>query len=178
MRYLRMTAQDRSGNGRADTVLLRFYEEVPGQPDKLVFKAAAVDVNADGVSDLQFGGDVNRDGRDNAKDEKLIRAFANSFLKLGWFNLGKSWQRYIKVFAENYHRDKTPNIVRLHIHEGTGTPRNQTLIYKASVHDTDNDGTLDSVVYFDLEDETIVSRKEEEWAKFMGRTFLKFKWYS
>ncbi|MEF9672516.1 hypothetical protein QNM99_10230 [Pseudomonas sp. PCH446] len=70
--------------------MLRFYEEVPGQPDKLVFKAAAVDVNADGVSDLQFGGDVNRDGKDNAKDEKLIRAFANSFLKLGWFNRGRA----------------------------------------------------------------------------------------
>ncbi|MPQ65523.1 MULTISPECIES: hypothetical protein [unclassified Pseudomonas] len=178
MRYLRMTAQDRSGNGRADTVLLRFYEEVPGKPDKLVLKAASVDMTADGVTDLQFGGDVNGDGRDNAKDEKLLRAFANQFLKLGWFNRGKSWQRYIKVFAENYHNDKSPNVVRLHLHEGTGTPRNQTLVFKASAHDTDNNGTLDSVVYFDVDGDGIVSRAEEEWIKSMGRTFLKFKWYS
>ena len=52
MRYLRVTSQDRSGNGRADTVLLRFYEEVPGQPDKLMLKASSVDINADGVTDL------------------------------------------------------------------------------------------------------------------------------
>lgn len=180
MRYLRVTAQDRSGNGRADTVLLRFYEEVQGQADKLVLKAGAVDMTADGVTDLQFGGDVNHDGKDNAKDEKLIKAFANAFLKLEWFNQGKSWQRYIKVFAEDYYHDNSPNVVRLHLHEGTGTPRNQTLIYKASAHDINNDNTLDSVVYLgeNGDGENICTQAQERLIKEMSQNFLKFKWYN
>lgn len=180
MRYLRVTAQDRSGNGRADTVLLRFYEEVQGQADKLVLKAGSVDMTADGVTDLQFGGDVNHDGKDNAKDEKLIKAFANAFLKLEWFNQGKSWQRYIKVFAEDYYHDNSPNVVRLHLHEGTGTPRNQTLIYKASAHDINNDNTLDSVVYLgeNGDGENICTQAQERLIKEMSRNFLKFKWHN
>lgn len=180
MRYLRVTAQDRSGNGRADTVLLRFYEEVQGQADKLVLKAGSVDMTADGVTDLQFVGDVNHDGKDNAKDEKLIKAFANAFLKLEWFNQGKSWQRYIKVFAEDYYHDNSPNVVRLHLHEGTGTPRNQTLIYKASAHDINNDNTLDSVVYLgeNGDGENICTQAQERLIKEMSQNFLKFKWHN
>ena len=85
MRYLKVTAQDRSANGKADTVLLHFFEESSGAEDRLIHKAYALDITADGKVDFQVG-DVNNDGKENTKDERLLKSFANAYLQLDWFN--------------------------------------------------------------------------------------------
>src|SRR5450830_1146039 len=138
MRYLKVTAQDRSGNHRADTVLLHFFETTGCDTEgRLVHKAYALDITADGKVDFQAG-DVNNDGKDNKRDEKLLRKFADAYLKLNWFNPGISWQRYLKIFVEDDSQDGSPDTVRLHFHKGEGTPRDETIVYTASAYDTNN----------------------------------------
>lgn len=88
MRYLKVTVQDRTGNGRADSVLLQFYEAActPGD-DILLNKAFALDFDADGNVDYKMG-DVTNNGVENNADQRLLKTFANACLKLNWFNPG------------------------------------------------------------------------------------------
>lgn len=113
MRYLKAIAQDRGGNGKADTILLHFYERNPKQPDELIHEAVAVDMNADGVTDFQFAGDINGDGTSNIADKLLLKAFAETFLKLCWFNTGENAQRVLVLLAAHYTSEGVPNAVEL-----------------------------------------------------------------
>ena len=176
MRYLKVTAQDRSGNHRADTVLLHFFEEVCGAEDKLIRKAYALDITADGGVDFQAG-DANGDGQETIKDEQFLKAFADAFLTLNWFNHGDTWARYLKIFTKDFFQDGSPDTVRLHFHEGTGTPRDQTIAYTASAYDTSNDGKLDSLIHFDVNNDGTTGKADYDLVKLLSRGFLVFNWY-
>ncbi|RON55248.1 hypothetical protein [Pseudomonas frederiksbergensis] len=88
MRYLKVIAQDRNGQGAADTLQFRFYED-----ERLLRDATAADL-------------------------KRLRVFGNTYLKCAWFNVGESEERHLRVFSLNPSGDGTPETVRLHFHEG------------------------------------------------------------
>jgi hypothetical protein len=91
MRYLKVTAQDMSGNGHADTVILHFYEQRAGCPDELIHEIFAVDMSADGKVDLQWADDLNPVTRPCRLEKHRVDSFADSFLKLNWFNQRSHW---------------------------------------------------------------------------------------
>ncbi|WP_191489287.1 hypothetical protein [Pseudomonas sp. FEN] len=177
MRYLKVTAQDLSGNGQADSVLLRFYEKVCGQPDNLKFKAAALDMTGDGRVDLRFG-DVTGDGSENYLDEILIKFFADAFLKLNWFNRGKSWHRYVTLRVKTFHEDGNPELVSLNFHQGSAVPINQTLVYRAAVGEM-VDMKVTKVIRADVDTnrDGLIDEKDQELSRLLAFTFLNFKWY-
>lgn len=176
MRYLKVTVQDRIGNGRADSVLLQFYESActPGD-DVLVSKAFALDFDADGKVDYKMG-DVTHDGKENSVDQRLLKTFANACLRLNWFNPGASTKRYLKMFTEDFAGDGSPDTVRFHFHEGTGKPTDKTLAYTAAAYDTDNNGTLDWSIHFDMDNDGDTDATDRELVSLLSDTYLKFKW--
>jgi hypothetical protein len=175
MRYLKVTAQDRSSNNRADTVLLHFFEESSGVEDNLIHRAYALDITADGKVDFQAG-DVNNDGKQDLKDERLLKSFADAYLKLNWFNQGSNWARYLKIFTEDSHQDGSPDTVRLHFHEGTGKPSDESIIYTASNYDTNNDGKLDTIIGFDVDNDGDQDAMDQKLVSQLSTAYLKFKW--
>ena len=175
MRYLKVTAQDRSANGKADTVLLHFFEESSGAEDRLIHKAYALDITADGKVDFQVG-DVNNDGKENTKDERLLRSFANAYLQLKWFNRGETWDRYLKIFTEDFANDGSPDTVRLHFHEGVGKPSDQTIVYTASAYDTNNDGKMDWLIHFDMDNDGDQDAVDQQRVSQLSTAYLQFNW--
>ncbi|MBV4461448.1 hypothetical protein KVG96_26105 [Pseudomonas sp. COR58] len=176
MRYLKVTVQDRTGNGRADSVLLQFCEQVgkPGE-DQVIDKAFALDFDADGRVDYKMG-DVTGNGRENNVDQRLLESFANACLKLHWFNRGATWTRFIKLFAEDFHRDGTPNVVRLQWHEGQGLASDCMRGAWSVAFDADNDGRLDGSVQGDVNRDGQVDRVDQALVLQLARAFLKFNW--
>jgi len=88
MRYLKVIAQDRSGQGVADTLQFRFYED-----DHLLREATAAEL-------------------------KRLKVFGTTYLKCAWFNAGESEERHLRIFSLNPSADGTPEQVRLHFHQG------------------------------------------------------------
>ena len=176
MRYLKVTIQDRIGNGRADSVLLQFYETActPGD-DILLNKAFALDFDADGHVDYKMG-DVTNNGVENNADLRLLKTFANACLKLNWFNRGASTKRYLKIFVEDSTGDGSPDTVRFHFHEGIGKPTDKTLVSTAASYDTDNNGSLDWVFHFDTDNDGDIDATDRELVSLLSGTYLKFKW--
>ncbi|WP_371262191.1 hypothetical protein [Pseudomonas sp. CHM02] len=177
MRYLKAIAQDRSGNGVADTILLHFYERSSRQPDDLIHEAVAVDMNADGVTDFQFAGDINGDGIGNIADKLLLRAFAETFLKLCWFNQGESSQRVLVLAATQYTSEGVPGAVELGFFDRLSPVRKPTLIFRASGHDGDGNGVLESFTQTDVNNDGIANNADKALIRSMCNSFLAFKWY-
>lgn len=88
MRYLKVIAQDSTGQGRADTVLYRFVEHEQLQREA------------------------------NEADLRRLKVFGKTYLKCAWFNAGDSEERHLRIFSLNPSADGTPETVRLHFHEG------------------------------------------------------------
>lgn len=175
MRYLKVTAQDRSSNNRADTVLLHFFEESSADEDTLIHRAFALDITADGKVDFQAG-DANNDGKQDLSDELLLKSFADTYLKFNWFNQGKNSARYLKIFTEDCHQDGSPDTVRLHFHEGTGKPNDQSIVYTASSYDTNNDGKLDWTISFDVDNDGDQDAVDQKLVAQLSTIYVKFKW--
>lgn len=173
MRYLKVTAQDRSGNGKADAVLLHFHNS----PDHLVHEAFAVDMSADGRIEFGFAGDINSDGEQNFQDQLLLTAFAEVFLQLNWFNIGDNWERYLKISAKDHHQDGSPNVVSLQFSEDDGTPGIPIRIKGAAAYDGDNDGRLDSFTKTDVNSDGIANRTDRILLRAIAESFLAFRWF-
>ncbi|MDR6916649.1 hypothetical protein J2X66_003523 [Pseudomonas sp. 3296] len=173
MRYLKVTAQDRSGNGKADAVLLHFHN---GSAN-LVHEAFAVDMSADGNIEFGFAGDINSDGEQNFQDQLQLKAFAEAFLQLNWFNTGDNWERYLKIDAKNYHEDGSPNVVTLQFSEDNGTPCLPIRMRFASAYDGDNDGKLDSFTNSDVNGDGIANKADKVLMRKIAETFLAFQWF-
>ena len=177
MRYLKAIAQNRSGDCRADTVILHFYESQEGRPDELSHEALAVDFNADGVVDMQCAGDINRDGQCNIRDKQLLKAFANIFLRLNWFNPGESAQRSLSVYVDHYAKSGEPNAVKLEFHDVQGAIRKQSLAYSAAAYDADGNGVLESFSNSDVDGNGVADKTDKEWVRALATSFLAMLWY-
>ncbi|MFJ7796439.1 hypothetical protein [Pseudomonas sp. NPDC096950] len=88
MRYLKVVAQDRNGDGKADTLVYRFYED-----DQLQREATETDL-------------------------RRLKVFGKTFLKCAWFNAEEGEERYLRIFSQNLSGDGTPEIVHLHFLDG------------------------------------------------------------
>lgn len=177
MRYLKATAQDRSGNGKADTVLLHFYERHGGGSDTLSHETLAVDMNADGVIDVQCAGDINRDGQCNIRDKQLLRAFVTTFLKLGWFCKGDSSQRTLTLYVDHYNKRGAPNAIKLEFYDLQGAIPKQSLTYSAAAYDADGNGVLETFTNSDVDGNGIANNADKEWVRALGTSFLALLWY-
>ncbi|AZE58071.1 hypothetical protein C4K03_5964 [Pseudomonas synxantha] len=177
MRYLKAVAQDRGGNGLADTVIVHFYERSPNGIDELRHEAVAVDMNADELVDFQFAGDINFDGQSNVIDGYLLKAFANTFLQLNWFNSGESWQRTLVIAAIQSCQDGPPDGVQLNFLDRRSPVRKATLAYQAAGYDADGNGVLESFSRTDMDRNGVVDKADKALLSSMCRNFLAFKWY-
>lgn len=177
MRYLKATAQDRSGNGKPDTVMLHFYQRHDGSPDELRHEALAVDMSADGVTDVLCAGDINGDGKCNLRDKQLLKAFANTFLKLNWFNKGDSSQRTLSIYVDHYSKSGTPNAIKLELNDLLGPFRKQSLAYSAAAYDADGNGALESFTNSDIDGNGIADNVDKEWVRALGASFLALLWH-
>lgn len=140
MRFLKVIARDRSGNGAGDSVQLRFH-----------------------VSE--------QDWREaSAREVAQLRSFSSTYLKCAWFNAADEDARHLRIFALNPGGDGTPESVRLHFHEG------ETIVYKAAVHDLDNDGGFEVVLCSDVDNDGRANRTDRSRVSALVKQFLKLGW--
>lgn len=88
MRYLKIIAQDRSGQGPPDTLHVHFYED-----EQLQREATQADLHR-------------------------LKRLGTTYLKCAWYNAGESEARHLRIFSQNPSADGTPETVRLHFHDG------------------------------------------------------------
>ncbi|MDQ0707336.1 hypothetical protein QF043_006128 [Pseudomonas sp. W3I7] len=177
MRYLKVYAQDRSGNGHANVVKLRFYKKSACGRAVLLNKAIAVDFSRDGKVDHREG-DVTNNGIFDACDDALLSRFANTYLKLNWFNDRDASSRYMHVFAKGVYTDGMPDTVFLHMHEGTDEASRKTLVAWSAVCDVDNNGRPDWNIYSDVNRDGVVNDSDLIIVQQLADMFLKFNWYT
>lgn len=77
-RYLKVIAQDSTGQGQADTVLYRFIEN-----EHLQREATAAEL-------------------------RRLKVFGKTYLKCAWFNAGEGEDRHLRIFSQNLSADGTP----------------------------------------------------------------------
>ena len=177
MRYLKVYAQDQAGNGRADKVLLEFYQSTPGLQDRLLNQAVAYDFSTDGKVDYSRG-DVTNDGRENSLDRMLLGRFATACLTLNGFNQGTATRRYIKIFTESFYKDGTPDAVRLHLYEQEGLINPATLVAWNAAYDFDNDGKLEWNIHFDINQDGVIDAVDQKVVQQLADLYLQFNWHA
>lgn len=178
MHYLKATAQDRSGNGKVDTVILHFFERRDGEPDELSHEALAVDMDGDSVIDVQCAGDINRDGQRTIRDKQLLKAFANTFIKFGWFNKGDSAQRTLTLYVDHYDKQGKPNAIKLQLNDMLGGIRKESLTCNVAAYDADGNGVLETFTNSDIDRNGVADTTDKEWIRALGTSFLAMQWYN
>lgn len=176
MRYLKVFAQDSTGAGRADTVVLQFYQSATGIQDRLINQAVAYDFPTDGKIDYSRG-DVTNDGRESRLDRLLLDKFASAYLKLNWFNPGTASTRYMKIFSEDFYKDGTPDTVRLHVQEGAGDIDSHTLVAWNAAYDFDNDQVLEWNIHFDINHDGVIDDIDRRLVHQLAELYLLFSWH-
>ncbi|WPN54236.1 hypothetical protein QMK52_08795 [Pseudomonas sp. P9_2] len=176
MRYLKVFAQDHTGAGRADTVVLQFYQSTQGIQDSLVKQAIAYDFPTDGKIDYSRG-DVTNDGRESRLDKLLLDRFASAYLKLNWFNPGTASTRYLKIFSEDFYKDGTPDTVRLHVQEEAGINEPHTLVAWNAAYDFDNDQVLEWNIHFDVNHDGVIDDLDRGLVHQLAELYLLFSWH-
>ncbi|MBF6027474.1 hypothetical protein ICY20_06995 [Pseudomonas sp. P115] len=176
MRYLKVTAHDLVGIGRANLVRLQFYQGSPSETDKLVDEAVAYDFTADGRVDYSRG-DVTHDGKENLLDKRVLDRFANTYLKLNWYNRGPALTRYMKIFSEDFYKDGTPDTVRLHLHKEAGGGKSNTQVAWHAAYDFDNDGTLEWNIHFDINHDGLINDVDQQLVQQLAELYLQFNWH-
>lgn len=172
MRFLKVTAQDRSGNGKADVVHLHFHDGLD-----LVHEAVAIDLSADGLMDFVFSCNASEADKHDFKDRSLLKSFSESFLKLNWFNTGDRWEREVHIQARDYHKDGSPNSVTVQFNEDDGSPATPVLIRRAAAYDGDNDGSFDSFTNSDVDNDGKANKADKELLRSIANTFVPLRWY-
>ncbi|MFL1547692.1 MULTISPECIES: hypothetical protein [Pseudomonas] len=172
MRYLKATAQDRSGNGKADMVVLQIFEQAPNEPDEMIHEAVAIDITADGAADILLPGDINRDGCKSAEDKTLLKRFTDTYLTLNWFNCGDTWARYMTIRVMHTAKNGAPNAIQLSFYECSASRGKRTLVYTASGYDGDSDGVLESFTNSDVDRNGIADHSDKAAIKALCNVFL------
>lgn len=178
MRYLKATAQDRSGNGKPDMAVLQFFQRADNEPDELVHEAVAVDITADGAADILLPGDINADGYKSAEDKVLLKAFVDTFLKQGWFNPGDTWRRYLTMHVSHWAKDGAPNAIKLNFYQCCSLQGKRALVYSAAGYDGDSDGVLESFTNSDLDRDDVADHRDKLAIKVLCNAFLAFDWHT
>lgn len=175
MRYLKATAQSKDCKGPADTVILQFYQHHADCPDEMTHEFIGVGTTADGkIDDLRLGA-VEAEALD--LDKRQLEAFANSFLKLNWFNAGSHRQRALTFYVDHYARSGQPNAVKLDFHESKAAGGKASLVYKAAAYDGDSDGVLESFTNSDVDGNGVADKADKELIRSLCTAFLALAWH-
>lgn len=170
MRYLKVVAQDRAGTGRADCVLLHFYEQGSASDEELLLNRAYVlDIDADGKFDAKIG-DANNDGKRDEIDRHLLQTVADTYLQFNWLNPGSEWTRHLRVYAEDYHHDGTTNCVNLQLYDGA-----KVTAWHA-VFDLNNDGKVERTTHGDVNRDRRTDEADQALVLVLAQTFMRFNW--
>lgn len=175
MRYLKACAQDIVGNGHGDTVNLCFYQHRIGCPDELIHDIVALDMTADGKIDVQWAEEGRSDALD--LDKRMLAAFANSFLKLNWFNPVGCTQRRLVIYVDHLGKNGRPNAVKLDFHERAASGCKASLIYKVAAYDGDGDGVLESFTNSDVDRNGVADKADKELIRSLCTAFLALEWH-
>jgi len=178
MRYLKATAQDRSGNGRADMVILQFFERPAGDPDELVHEAVAVDITADGATEILLPGDINFDGYRSAEDKALLKTFSDVFLQQNWFNPGETWRRYLTMRVARWSGGGVPTMLKLSFHQCCTSQGKRVLMHSVMGYDGDNDGIVESIINTGLKRDRSGDHRDSDATKALCDAFLAFGWHT
>ncbi|MBD8089471.1 hypothetical protein IFT48_05705 [Pseudomonas fluorescens] len=179
MRYLKTIAQSKSCHGPADTVVLQFYQHHADCPDEMIYEFIGVDTTADGeVNFLQLG-DLNPHAHLEALDLDIrkLGAFANSCLKLNWFNAEGQSQRSLVLYVDHFGKTKRPNAVKLDFFEISASGGKTSLIYTAAAYDGDSDGVLESFTNSDIDRSGVANKADKELTRSLCTAFLALAWY-
>ena len=177
MRYLKVVAQDQTGDGRANTVRLQFYQGTPCNQDELLNEAVAYDLTSDAKVDYSRG-DVTNDGQENSLDRALLDQFANAYLKINWMNRGASTRLYMKIFSEDFYKDGTPDTVRLHLHKGPGLLSSDAQVSWSAAYDFDNNGELEWNIHADINCDGVIDEVDKHLVQQLAELYLKFNWHT
>ncbi len=175
MRYLKVIVQDRSENGRADTVKLHFLQKDPDLPDELIHQAVAFDTTADGEVDFQSTGDVDFDGASTLKDRRLLKTFANQALKLSWFSKGEVADRSLNLCVGRFDELGVPVEVRSDLYQHNRKVGRDALMYSVIAHDKNADGILDPLEGDDQLE--LFDTVDQQTLHALSKLYLKFNWY-
>ncbi|KPG77204.1 hypothetical protein [Pseudomonas libanensis] len=177
MRYLKVIAQDQTGDGRANTVRLQFYQRTQCDQNRLVNEVVAYDFTSDGKVDYSRG-DVTNNGQENSLDRVLLDRFANIYLKINWVNRGAGTNRYMKIFSEDFYKDGTPDTVRLHLHKGPGFLSPDTQVSWSAAYDFDNNGELEWNIHSDINRDGVIDEVDKHLVQQLAELYLKFNWHA
>lgn len=137
-------------------------------------KVIAQDRKNSGAGDyvqLQFHDNEQEWREATAREVARLRSFTRTYLKCAWFNAADGQTRHMRIFALNPGNDGTPESVRLHFNEG------DTIVYKAVVHDLDNDGSFEIVLCSDVDNDGHSNRTDRSRVTALVKQFLKVGWF-
>ncbi|CRL97780.1 Dockerin type I repeat [Pseudomonas sp. 31 R 17] len=173
MRYMKIYAQDVYDNDVPDVVTLEFHDDT--RAPTLVHQATTFDITDDGKLDWVIADDVNQDGVVDALDRAQAIELAQLFLAFNWFSLDAPFDKYLKVFAQDFDDNGVPDTVRLHFHQGEGAPTDESIAYTAAIY-ADGNGLGGSVINQDVNNDGKTNRQDAELVKQFCALFLKFGW--
>lgn len=175
MLYLILRAHDVYNNDLPDVVDLEFYDDRRSAP--LALKATLFDINNDGQLDWSLADDINNNGVADKLDDVMALEFAQQFFEFNWFSPDAPFDKYLKVFAEDFDANGIPDTVRLHFHQGQGAPRDETITYTAALY-TNGDGSgTDTTVNWDVNNDGKANVADTELVRRFCKNFLVFGWH-
>ena len=175
MRYLILRAHDVYNSDKPDVIDLDFYNDALPKP--LALQATLFDINSDGKLDWSVADDINNNGIADTLDDVMALEFAQQFIEFNWFSADAPFDKYLKVFAEDFDANGVPDTVRLHFHHGEGEPRDETIAYTATFY-TNGDGSGDGTpVSWDVNNDGNVDFADDELVRRFSRNFLVFGWH-
>lgn len=171
MHYLKAIAQDLHGNGHADTVILHFYQQRPGRPDELIHDIVGQEMTLD----AKWGGHSKAGSLD--LDKRRIATFADSFLKLNWFNPASHWQRTFVIYVDDFSEAGRPDSVRLEFRESKASGGKALLLSNALDYDVDSDSVLETATTTsDIDGNGVADNADKELVRSLCKAFLGLNW--
>ena len=175
MRYLILRAHDVYNSDKPDVVYLDFYDHALPKP--LALKATLFDINSDGKLDWSLADDINNNGVADKLDEVMALEFAQQFMEFNWFSPDAPFDKYLKIFAEDFDANGIPDTVRLHFHQGAGEPRDETIAYTAALYKNGDGSGNGTTVSWDVNNDGKANAVDNELVRRFCRNFLVLGWH-
>lgn len=171
MRYLIVTAKD-ANDDDVPAVHLSFYEREEGTPPHLVKEALAEDLRDSGKLDEVTTDDVIEDGVVDEADKRLVESFAQQFLEFNWFSPDPPFDKYMKIFAEDFDVCGVAQTVRLQFFKGT-----DSMAFSAA-YQTNADGKgMELTIFPDVNGDQQTNYVDAQLVHGFALKFLSFRWY-
>ncbi|MFL1495558.1 hypothetical protein [Pseudomonas antarctica] len=121
--------------------------------------------------------DINNNGLGNKLDEVMALAFAQQVIEFNWFSLDAPFDKYLKVFAEEFDANGIPDTVRLHVHQGEGESRDETIASTAAFYTCGDGSGSGTTVSWDVNNNGNINVADTELVRRFCRNFRVFGWH-